>query len=376
MFRYFESHMAETLILPIAIILLVFYAAIVALLIRGFKTPAALHAGHSITFSIIIAARNEGKSISTLLDSLSRLEYPPDRFEIVIVNDRSTDATLSILEQHRSSLNNVRIISLSENPTDMPNKKYALQRAITEAQNDVLAFTDADCIVPPRWLQELSKYFADDVGLVAGYSPYVFEQSRRWNSFLRYEEYKVSLIAASAIGAGRGFLCTGRNLAYRKRLFDEVGGFEKIKHSVSGDDDLFLQLVRSATTWKIRYMTGSEGNVATFPPTSWTQFVNQRTRHISASRYYLPDVAFAYGISHLLLLASIAALFISPFAGLLLIILRLNIDAIVLAHGKATIHEEIGVADFFINECLLALYTLTIGPLGYIKKFNWKGSTA
>jgi cellulose synthase/poly-beta-1,6-N-acetylglucosamine synthase-like glycosyltransferase len=368
--------MAETLFLPVAIILLALYAAIVALLIRGFSTPATSDSGHSLSFSIIIAARNEEQHLGVLLDSLSRLEYPPDRFEIVIVNDRSTDATPLLLEQHRASLNNVRIISLSENPTDMPNKKYALQRAITEARNEILAFTDADCVVPPRWLKELSKYFADDVGLVAGYSPYIPEQPRRWNSFLRYEEYKLSLISASAIGTGRGFLCTGRNLAYRKRLFDEVGGFEKIKHSVSGDDDLFLQLVRSTTTWKIRYMTGAEGIVTTFPPISWSQFVNQRTRHISASRYYLPDVAFAYGISHLLVLASIVLLFISPLAGLLLFIIRLNIDAIFLAHGKEIIHENIGVADFFFNECLLVLYTLTIGPLGYMKKFNWKGSTS
>jgi cellulose synthase/poly-beta-1,6-N-acetylglucosamine synthase-like glycosyltransferase len=300
------------------------------------------------------------------------LEYPKGHYEIIVVNDRSTDATPEILERYAHRIDSLRILTITDNPTDMPHKKNALRTAIASARNEFLAFTDADCIVPRDWLRNLSEQFTDRVGVVAGYSPYRFERRHWCHSFLRYEEYKNSLLAAAAIGLGKGYMCTGRNFAYRKRVFDEVGGFEKIKQSISGDDDLFLQLVRRTTSWEVRYMVSPGSVVETRPPESFRQFIHQRTRHISASKYYARDTIAAYGIAHLFLLLIVVMFFFNPVMGLIFLLLRLNLDAIFIAHGNELMTEKFGIVSFIANETALMIYTVLIGPLGYVKKFNWK----
>jgi cellulose synthase/poly-beta-1,6-N-acetylglucosamine synthase-like glycosyltransferase len=368
--------MFDILLLIVSCIVAILYAIIVVVLTGGFRRLYHSAADQQQKFSIVVAARNEERHIAALLDSLLQLDYPKDLFEIIIVNDRSTDATHKILDEYLHRTENMSVVTITDNTSDMPHKKNALRHGIAVSRNDVLAFTDADCIVPPGWLRELSKQFTDSVGAVAGYSPYRFGQIHWANWFLRYEEYKNSLLAAAAIGLGRAYMCTGRNFAYRKKVYDEVGGFEKIKHSVSGDDDLFLQLVRTTTQWEIRYMTASESFVETRPPESLSQFIHQRTRHISASKYYVIDSTTAYSISHLFLFLIILLLFVVPVAGLIFLLFRMNLDAIFIAHGSRVIFSQVRVTEFVLNEIALALYTIIIGPFGFFKQFKWKDSTS
>ncbi|MFA5833193.1 MAG: glycosyltransferase [Bacteroidota bacterium] len=323
--------------------------------------------------SVIVAARNEEKVIGSLLQSLVDQQYSSEKFEIIIVNDRSIDSTASIIEKFQKQYRHVRLITIEENTTDMPHKKNALRTAIEQSQFEILAFTDADCIVPKNWLRELSKQFMNDVGAVAGYSPYTLNTS---NSFLRYEEYKNSLLAASAVELKNAFMCTGRNFAYRKKVYKEVNGFETIKHSISGDDDLFLQVLKRKTNWNIRYMISRESYVRTLPPSSFSQFVNQRTRHVSASKFYSKHIQLAYSVIHLFHLSVIIGFFISPLIALIFLMIKLNIDGALIAHGKTIFHEEFSTIEFSRNELLLVLYSFLIAPLGIIRTFEWKGTSA
>lgn len=131
-----------------------------------------------------------------------------------------------------------------------------------------------------------------------------------------------------------------KEFAYRRSVYDAVGGFEKIKQSISGDDDLFLQVVQRETKWKIRYMIAPESFVRTIPPVSFRQFVHQRTRHVSASSYYPLSIKAGFGINHLFHLAIVTALVISPFYGMLALMTKLNIDGAFIAYGKRIFGEE------------------------------------
>jgi cellulose synthase/poly-beta-1,6-N-acetylglucosamine synthase-like glycosyltransferase len=321
--------------------------------------------------SIIVAARNEERHIAQLLQSLVSQNYPPEKFEILVMNDRSTDSTASIVESFALLHGNVRLVNITSNSSDMPHKKNALRSGIAQSKFDILAFTDADCEVPKNWLAEISKNFPDDFGAVAGFSPNVLTPS---NSFLRYEENKNSLIAASAVELKNAFMCTGRNFAYRKELYNEVGGFEKIKQSISGDDDLFLQLVQRETRWKIRYMTSPESYVRTALPDSFKQFINQRTRHVSASKFYPVKIQFLYSLIHLFHLSIVAGFFVSPFITLIAWMIKFNIDGAFVARGKKIFNAEFSVPEFIRNEILLVLYSFLIAPLGFLVKFDWKGT--
>jgi cellulose synthase/poly-beta-1,6-N-acetylglucosamine synthase-like glycosyltransferase len=363
--------MIDYVTLWILIVLCASYIVLHAVLWSGLnRRTAPNYSGPEHRFSVIIAARNEETTIGPLLRSLALLEYPRDRFEVIIVNDRSTDSTGPVISSFQQ-LPNLSMIEIKENISDMPNKKNALRTAIDRAQFEILVFTDADCIVPPRWLHQLNENFTDDVGIVAGYSPYHAETS---GAFLRYEELKNSVIAASAVGAGIPFLCTGRNFAYRKHVYLQVGGFEKIKHSVSGDDDLFLQLAARETNWKVRYMTSPDGAVPTQAPASVSQFIHQRTRHVSASTSYPRIVQMGYALVQLFHLSILIGAFFQPLTALIVLMVKFNVDGAMIAKGLELFKEKLTVAEFFTEELLLIVYAQLIAPLGFVRSFTWKGS--
>jgi cellulose synthase/poly-beta-1,6-N-acetylglucosamine synthase-like glycosyltransferase len=339
--------------------------------------------------SIIVAARNEEKTIVSLLDCLLKQTYT--NYEIIIINDRSTDGTVAIIAEFQKKNPVVKRIDISAVPDDMPAKKNALRAGIEASKGEILCFTDADCFPPPAWVQELVLQFEPEVGLVAGYSPYVIPVEKAVTNtilynmffkFIAYEEFRAAIWSSGAIGWNLGWLCTGRSLAYRRKVYDEVDGFEKIKQSISGDDDLFLQLVRKHTKWDIRYLKSSESFVPTLPPSDFRAFVEQRKRHFSASKIFsFPMMLFFffYHFANLLL-------FLSPFLFLFDLIsfslaiesigIKLCADAILISSSARTFSKITYGNSFIIMEALYVLYNSIIGPLGIFKKFEWKQSPA
>ncbi|MBN1399140.1 MAG: glycosyltransferase [Bacteroidetes bacterium] len=335
--------------------------------------------------SVIVAARNEENTIGLLLDCLLKQTYT--NLEIIIINDRSIDRTCDIIAEYQSKNPAIKRIDIETVPSDMPAKKNALRAGIEASKGEILCFTDADCFPPSAWIQKLAEQFEPEVGLVAGYSPYVIpvdKESRHgafkkiFFRFIGYEEFRAAIWSSGAIGWNLGWLCTGRNLAYRRKVFDEVGGFEKIKHSVSGDDDLFLQLVRRNTDWEIRYVKSKDNFVPTLPPAGFSEFVEQRKRHFSASKIFTLQMKlffFLYHSANLLLFLS-PLFFLFCFASFTLLIesvgIKLCADALLFSSSVRTFQGSSYNNSFIIMEVLYVLYNSLIGPLGIFKKFEWK----
>ncbi|MEX2115526.1 MAG: glycosyltransferase [Bacteroidota bacterium] len=362
---------------------ILYMGTFIALLI-GLSRTVSKHSLATPFVSIIVAARNEEHHLPGLLDCLLSQAY--SNYEVIIVDDRSNDRTAEIVRSRQSAHRHLALISITSTNSDMPPKKSALTKGIHTAKGEILLFTDADCLPPPTWISEMTAGFDVMVGMVAGYSPYhhasfgievrsVFQKC--FHAFIRYEELKGSLWAAGSIGIGRGWLCTGRNLAYRRKVWDEVSGFEHIKHSVSGDDDLFLQLVQRTTTWGIRYITDPATHVPTKPPETAAEFVQQRTRHFSAGRFFSPSLKMFFVLFHgsnFLLYLGLAASFITPaFAwGLPLFLVKLVVDLIFLIVGSRTFGISPPVLFFPFMEIALLLYNIIMGPLGALGSFTWK----
>jgi len=340
--------------------------------------------------SVIVAARNEEQTIGPLLDALLQQDYPD--YEILIVDDRSTDRTASIIRHYLDSNDNIRLITIETLSGSMPPKKNALEAGIRQARGEIMCFTDADCIPGTSWIRSLAACFTREVGLVAGFSPYSRNpspasphaqsekslMSRLLFRFIQYEELRGGLWAAGSIGLGLGWLCTGRNLAYRRTVWNEVGGFSRISHSVSGDDDLFLQLVRRTTRWKIRFTTDPQSYVRTVPPSGFGQFVEQRKRHFSAGKWFSPLLKAFFLVYHGANLILIAALVVGliPAAHLSFampaFLLKLCGDAILLLATAHRFHSYPVAIQFPVMEFLYALYNTVIGPLGFFRSFAWK----
>ena len=368
--------------------LIAYYALVVLALIVGIRRLRHPGFEGKPLVSVIVAARNEETHIEGLLNCLVHQDYP--KYEIIIVNDRSSDRTSLIVEQFQQQYPNIRRFDITSPSQDMPSKKHALAQGIAGSEGEILMFTDADCLPPSTWVSTIIQGFEPDVGLVAGYSPYSIQQqslaSRQsllasiLNNFIQYEEFKGATWSAGSIGLNRGWLCTGRSLAYRRSVYNEVGGFENIKHSVSGDDDLFLQMVRRNTAWKMRYVTSPGSYVPTYPPLSFGEFVKQRIRHFSAGKFFsFPMKLFFFSFHSanvIILLSLLGAIVFGPSnVSFWPYVIKCMFDSMLFFTAAPVFNETRFGPLFLFMEVLVVFYNSLVGPLGFIKRFEWKPET-
>ena len=378
--------MADLLIPASLVLAATFYSFVTIWLIVGLMRKQRSRSAQKPFVSIIVAARNEEENLHRLLPALVAQTYPD--LEIIIVNDRSTDKTSTVVTSFQQKHKNLKLIEVSASPADMPPKKNALAQGIKASKGDILCFTDADCVPARQWVGELVTLFQPETGMVVGYSPYDdslqtglpkagFGKGLFWK-FIAYEELKAAGWSAGSIAWRKGWLCTGRNLAYRRTVYDEVGGFEKIKASVSGDDDLFLQLVRRETAWKIRYSFSEESFVKTIPPATFSAFLEQRKRHFSAATFFpffMKLFFFLFHFSNLALFVGFLGflLNVSPLhIGLPCFTVKLVADASLFFISSETFRQRGFAVYFLLMEILYIFYNTLIGPLGFIRKFEWK----
>ncbi len=212
-------------------------------ILRSWKTTDV----KELNYSIIIACRNEEQNLPKLFHSLKSLDYPTEKFEIIIVDDASTDDSLNLIKAFCEQQPNARFFHLKEKNIEYLGKKAALKLASDNAKFEILLFTDADCSPKPNWINSYNNYFTDKTGFVAG----SYEEINT-SSFRRFCNQISSAIYASTIGLGFPFSAAGGNMAVRKEAFEQVGGYEKIKHNIAGDDKQLLNLINK-TSWEIRY---------------------------------------------------------------------------------------------------------------------------
>ena len=222
------------------------------------------------TFSIIIACRNEEKNLPFLFTALRKIDYPPEKYEIILVDDASSDNSLSLIKKFCETSENAYFIHLPIKDEEFKGKKAALQKAAEKAEYDFLLFTDADCIVPENWLKTYNNYIDSEVGMVVGY--YKNADDSVFRIFL---QLMTAAIFAASVGLGFPFSAAGGNLLVRKKTFFEIGGYEKIKNRVAGDDKQLLGLI-SKTKWKIRY--NPQAKVVTIPVKHPHTFFQQQKR--------------------------------------------------------------------------------------------------
>ncbi len=361
------------LLTVITVALLLAYAIYTYLIRRGLAFTASQKVDRNIAFSIIVAARNEEISIRKCLKSILLQGYPSDRFEVILVNDRSIDSTLKIAKDVQQQYPQLKIISLTENTSEYRNKKNALRHGIAISNNEVLAFTDADCVVPPNWLSEISKLYTDDVGMVVG--SYRNNQIDMTNAtaklFFSFEDIKKFTFCAASIGLQQAYLGSGANISYRKEVYEQVGGFDRIKSAIGGDDDLFVQLVQQTTDWNIRFLHPVLSHTMTNPPKTVMQFIRQRIRYISTGRYYSNTlVNIFYSIYYLLLLAIAIAFFISPLFAISAYTIKFILDYLQISPQAKVFHFT--MSRLVLGNIVYDLYYLLMSPAGHLLPPTWK----
>jgi glycosyltransferase involved in cell wall biosynthesis len=330
----------------------------------------------NIPVSVVICAKNEAENLKQYLPLVIDQAY--QNFEIVLVDDNSSDDTLQIMESFAEKNNNIKIVKVKPIDKFWGNKKYALTLGIKAASNNFLLFTDADCQpISKDWIKHMAAHFSSSKSLVLGYGGISMVKNSLLNKLIRYETILTAIQYFSYAKIGMPYMGVGRNLAYRKDLFFENSGFMSHMHIKSGDDDLFVNQVANSENTTICFnkesFTYSEGK------SSFKDWVYQKRRHILTSKYYKLKHKFVLGLFYTsqllfwLLAIMLIALQVKVIWVLGLILLRLIIQQIVLAKGAQKLDEGklmfwIPFLDFFLVFSQLIIFTLNL----ISKPKHWK----
>ncbi len=225
--------------------------------------------------SVIVAAKNEEACIAQCIESLLKLDYPKEKLEIIVVNDRSTDRTADIMKSYTPDNPELKYIEIKEESGKLKGKTNALSVSINQAKGEIIFTTDADIEVKPSWIKEMVKYYENDTGLVSGYSiihPDGFSQGIQAIDWI----YLLT-IASGSDGINKQISCVGNNMSYRRKAYDEVGGYENIKFSIT-EDFMLLQTIRKKTKWKTKFPVNIKCVNYTLPCVTFRELYNQKKR--------------------------------------------------------------------------------------------------
>jgi glycosyltransferase involved in cell wall biosynthesis len=236
-----------------------------------------------ISISVIVCAKNEAENVVRFIPLLAEQDYPD--FEIILIDDASSDATTDIFEEFEKQYSNVRLVKVKNNEAFWGNKKYAMTLGIKASKNDYLLFTDADCYPASKdWIKTMSSQFTMHKTIVLGYGAYEKIANSFLNKIIRFETMLTAVQYFSWAKIGRPYMGIGRNLAYKKEEFYNVKGFISHMKIRSGDDDLFINQVTTSKNTAI--CASPESFTYSQPKTTFKDWFTQKRRHVSTAHFY------------------------------------------------------------------------------------------
>ena len=357
------------------------YLLVLLYLINGWgalKTPRINLSGFATRVTILIAARNEAESIHLTIEDILAQDYPKHLTEIIIVDDHSTDRTADVIRSyaHRG----VKLLQLNEDKPLNSYKKKALSEAIALSSGDFMVATDADCRMGTKWLSTIVGYFEAEQPVMISSPVSYFEEHSLFERMQSLEFSYLIGIGGAFIGNGRASTCNGANLAYRKDVFYEVGGFKGIDELASGDDELLLQKVAQRFPGRIGFTKLNSAVVYTHAKHNLKSFMQQRRRWASKSTRYKDKkiVALAVGIwlFNISLLISAACSFFSADIFKLFLLqfaLKIAFEAWFLVPIMYFFKRLSLLPLILLVSPLHVIYMAYIGLISNNSKYIWKG---
>jgi cellulose synthase/poly-beta-1,6-N-acetylglucosamine synthase-like glycosyltransferase len=288
------------------LVLLYYYLVIFGRIAFLKKKPKS--ADTNIPVTIIISAKNEEENLQRNLPSVLSQNYP--EFEVIVVNDYSTDDTGLILEELERRYNNLRTITIKQESSGPIGKKYPLTLGLKGAKYDTVIFTDADCKPKsPDWIRTMVRNYSPGVEIVLGYGAYE-KLPGLLNKLIRFDAFSIALQYLSFAKGGNPYMGVGRNLSYQKELFFRNKGFASHTHIPSGDDDLFINKVARANNTAIEIE--EESHTVSRAKRTLHDWFTQKRRHLTTGKYYRFKTKFMLGLLYISKL-----IFIGTFIALL-----------------------------------------------------------
>lgn len=368
------------IVIIISILLCVIYSCFMFFFLYSWKSiPDFIQdlSTGKLTISVIIPARNEETNIEKLLRSICKQNYPADQYEILVIDDHSTDNTADLVKK----FDTVKLIQL-RNVTGNSMKKEAIATGIAAATGELIVTTDADCVVPENWLASVSNFKNKTNAIFIAAPVTLIHNNSLFEIFQAIDFLVMQGITGAAVHRRLFNMSNGANLAYEKKAFEAVRGFEGIDHIASGDDMLLMQKMDDTFSNRLHYLKSRDAIVVTQPAKSWKDFFQQRIRWASKAKFYT-DTRLKLILSGVYLFnLSFPVLFI---AGIWQVKFLYCLAGILVLKIVAEFSFIKSLADYFNQRSLIKfhvllqpvhiLYILGAGLLGVFGKYQWKGRT-
>ncbi len=358
------------------------YAVVMLLFSVGFiltgKKKRNQHGHTSVSLSVVIPFRNESGRLPFLLEALKHQTMDPATFEVILVDDFSTDDTSTLIQNPEV---NYPLLYLNLRDTGgMPGKKSAITLGARKARHPYILVTDADCLPDKNWIASYNRMFAEDQYFFIAGLVKLKTTTHPVSAIEALDFYGLVATSAGAAKLGIPFMCNGANMAFNKEVFLSTGSFDKHMHISSGDDVFLLHhFTKHAGLASIGWNLAMDGIVTTSVTGSFAAFLRQRVRWASKSRFYRNPTAI--GIAILVLLANL-----SVIGGLALSIVSKDLSWAIWLYAiksagdfplLAIMTKKYGQSKlllWFIPTALLyPFYTSLTGIASFFARPHWKG---
>ncbi|MCA9734358.1 MAG: glycosyltransferase [Deferribacteres bacterium] len=260
------------------IVLYVLLSALIIFSIRRQKEATAKDTSELPTVSLVIAARNEEENLPALFTSLKMLDYPAHLLEIILIDDGSIDQTRKIAEAQQAALPHLHVISPEKKYPNLNGKANALHNAILQAKGKFIAITDADCSLPPTWLQAHIGHYDEQTAMVGGITITTKTEDEKRLFYQMQAHDWLYLLGSGSAAADLGFPLSiiGNNMSFRREAYFAIGGYEKIGFSLVEDFALMRALQLDGK--QIKLCANKKMLVSSAPSPDLHSFLIQRKR--------------------------------------------------------------------------------------------------
>ncbi len=326
-------------------------------------------------FSIIVPFRNEAEFLPELLNSITKLNYPKNTFEILFVDDDSSDNSVSILNKFCTVNPHINIQLIPNNRISNSPKKDAITAAIHLAQHQWIICTDADCILPNKWLETYSNFIETfNPNMVVAPVNFVSK-----NSFLAQFQtidfYSMQGTTIGSFGMQYPIMANGANLAYKKEVFNQLNGFENNNFITSGDDVFLLENFLSHNPKKVLFLKDYAACVSTYPVKTWKTLIQQRKRWAAKATHFSNTYTQLIGLlvfitNGICILAFFAAFFNPRY--IWLFCLKFIIDTVLIFKTAGFFQQKINLFSYLKTLLFYPFFTFYIAAISMFGSFHWK----
>ena len=368
----------------ITVILLICYSGILLFFIKGWwalKNGQPLQSQFKTTVSVLVPVRNEEQHIANLVQDLIAQNYPIALFNIIIIDDHSTDQTATIVLSFSNS--NLRLLQLAIEKPINSYKKRAIATAIATCDSELILTTDGDCRMGPDWIASIVSMFEQEHCQLIS-SPVAYHQEKSLAEKIQTVEFEL-LIAAGAACIQNKFpnTCNGANLAYTRAAYHAVGGFKGIDDLASGDDELLLHKMHKQFPDGLRFLKEPSAIVYTEAKGTLRSFYQQRKRWASKSVKYADKrmvllVSIIYFFNLLIFIQAGLLFFTTTNLAMFVILIgvKMGLDAILIFQSLSFFKKRRLLLLLPLVEIFYVIYILIIGIIANIGgAYEWKGRT-